>query len=65
VNRIKGEGLSGNDLATMELRMLCPVTWKTLEVAFAHKLFADLLTGEYRIRRAPTRRSGASRVSTK
>ena len=42
VTQINSRGLSGDSDADLSLRTLCPVTWKTLELAFAHRLFAHL-----------------------
>lgn len=35
-------GLQGNGVRARELRTMCPVTWKTLELAFEHNLFTAL-----------------------
>jgi len=43
VLRIQSDGLRGKDSASRELRTLCPVTWKTLELGFSHGLFSELL----------------------
>jgi hypothetical protein len=54
----KRDGLRGNREPEKELRTLCPVTWKTLELAFAHKLFQKELDEEARARRPLTKRAG-------
>lgn len=42
INKIETRRLSGGTQADKYLRTLCPVTWKTLELAFAHHLFQRL-----------------------
>lgn len=42
VSRIKEEGLSGNEQADKELRTLCPVAWKALELAFSHGILKEV-----------------------
>lgn len=54
--RAKRDGLRGNQEPSKELRTLCPVTWKTLELAFAHRLFHKLLEEDGRIRRPSAKR---------
>lgn len=41
-SRVRDTGLSGNGEADRQLRTLCPVTWKTLELAFAQRVFGEL-----------------------
>ena len=58
VTRAKRDGLRGNREPERELRTLCPVTWKTLELAFAHKLFQKQLDEEGRMQRSLAKRAG-------
>ena len=43
VDGVRERGLQGTGQAEQELRTLCPVTWKTLELALAHGLLRKLL----------------------
>ncbi len=52
VANAKRDGLRGDRESERELRTLCPVTWKTLELAFVHKLFQKELDEDARARRA-------------
>jgi hypothetical protein len=62
VTAARQDGLRGNLESERELRTLCPVTWKTLELAFAHKLFQKQLDEEARTRRTLAKRAGGSRL---
>lgn len=54
IGAAKRDGLKGDAEPARELRTLCPVTWKALELAFAHKLFQPLLDEEARMMRHVT-----------